>query len=489
MAPSGVTTLQCRASKVSTFSNCTCQSHTPTHDNFIPKQIFQACSSSTRANIINGLHGGYIGNGSNFTSLKLNQVCRWVLLAMIYLALCCAADDPTKYPTSQPSSQPSVNPTLHGFAEVFDVLDLTSTNAISVDVTVQVGDFHGSMALSTDRVFLSGSKGTVGYPKNNLASSSPVIVTGENYTLVTNLATQQVYAVGDEVGKSLQGVGYFHCLIPLDADSALHANSLATFWLSEAVFVSVGSNLYSGYNRIVVVDGTSLESFAIQLQNGRVTEMDDIALSRQAMSNDRFQGGVLAYSFQQEDILMYATPAGATEHQHLNPTSAVTNRQQGVLGLSSSIALDATSANHNWYFYSEGGGSLLQTTKGVGRASYILLDSPPTSKPSAQPSSYPSYSGDEEGVFEIFTLGITNTITADVTAVIGERVNSLAISSQQVFIAGTNGTYGLLNASLSPVTVVKVTSTRWSATWPRSRCLLWATLTGRSWRAPASSAV
>ncbi len=358
-------------------------------------------------------------------------------------------------PTSQPSTQPSSQPTVEAHVEVFDILDLTSLGATSVDVSSYVGDFHGSVALSSDRVFVVGSEGTVGFPKDDLSSASPVLVTGQNHTLVTNLATQEIYALGDASGKFLQDGGLLECLIPLDPDTALRAPQLRTIWLTEAILLSVGSSVLSGYHRLVVVDGDTRESYAIQMQNGEITELGPV-LARQALSNDKFQGGVLSHTFQGEDKLLYTGPAGDTEHQYLDEENLVTNRMTGLLGSTSSFTLQGAGNDKKWYFYSEDGGSLLQTMQGLGYANYTLLDSAPSSQPSSQPSSYPTMEGNGEFLFDILALTDQNVEAVDVSALVGQYVSNIAVSAAQVFFTGSNGLYGLPKDDLSSQTVTEV---------------------------------
>jgi len=142
----------------------------------------------------------------------------WCVLLVIIMA--CVVVPAATDPVPAPSSYPSVAALE---SDIFDILDLTSNGATSVDVSSHVGDFYGSVALSSERVFVVGSEGTVGFPKDDLSSASPVLVTGQNHTLVTNLATQEIYALGDESEGFLQGVGILECLVPLDPDTALRA--------------------------------------------------------------------------------------------------------------------------------------------------------------------------------------------------------------------------------------------------------------------------
>ena len=156
------------------------------------------------------------------------------------------SSQPTGEPSMQPSSQPSSYPSVAGLAnEIFDIFELTTLGSSSVNISELVGSYTGVLGVSSTRVFVSGTKATVGLLKSDLTSSDYTVVPGVNYTLVTNLASNQLYALSDVNGEYLSGAGDVSGLIALDHDTGLRDHKKRILWFTEPVHLSMWSTVYS----------------------------------------------------------------------------------------------------------------------------------------------------------------------------------------------------------------------------------------------------
>ena len=84
---------------------------------------------------------------------------------------------------------------------VFDIMDLTSRDPTAVSVSSLVGEYYGGVGVSTSRVFVTGTLGTASLPKADLSVGSASFEPLLKYSIVTNLANQQLYALATSEGE------------------------------------------------------------------------------------------------------------------------------------------------------------------------------------------------------------------------------------------------------------------------------------------------
>jgi hypothetical protein len=353
---------------------------------------------------------------------------------------------PFSHPTGQPTQQPTTRPSgLEVGMDTFEVLTLSSQNPSTVNVTGLIGTFDGSLGVSPTHVFVSGSRGTIGLSKGSLDSENPVVVTAKS-SMITNMANQRIFALGDADSNFIDGAGLLYCLIPLDPATGSRNYFGRILWLSEPVPVTYGAGLYSGHNRLVVTDSTSLDSYEINLENGNVVQVED-EIRRSQTPVGALTFGIVEYTFQNALSINYAAPEGGVESQLLDNQHLLGAAFNGDLGYASSLTVDASTSR--WYFCYAGDGTFGEGSAVLGYADVVILESAPTSSPSSQPSSVPSVAGLVPEVFDILDFRSTNAEERDVTTLLGDFQNNLAVSETRVFAKGTKGTFGLPKDTLA----------------------------------------
>jgi hypothetical protein len=387
------------------------------------------------------------------------------------------SSQPWAEPSSQPSSQPSTHPSVASLTEgYFAIMHLSTAVPVTRDVSSLVGAYNGNLAVSTSRIFVSGEYGTMSFPKSDLQSNSYSMVHA-NYSLVTNLANQQVYALGDSNADFLVTSGDLDCLIPIHATTGLRDPAKRILWLTEAIHMGTGSVVASGHNSVGIVEKATLEVYRINLRNGRVTEIDK-SIDRWILPTPWLQSAVMEFSFEETHKLTYTVASGSLERQELTASSVVDAQFTATLGAAASICTDYLL--HTWYYFYAGNGTFGQGDALLGSATMDALEINPTSRPSSQPSSLPSRqpsaqpssqpsirpfshptgqpsqqpttrpSGTEVGMgrFDVLSLTLQNSSTVNVTELIGTFEGGIGVSPTHVFVTGSKGTVGLPKGSL-----------------------------------------
>jgi hypothetical protein len=159
---------------------------------------------------------------------------------------------------------------------LFGVNTISSISFESVDVEDRnIGSYYGGLALSSSKVFVSGDESAIGVLKSNLTFLEGVstLASASNYTIVSNLATQQLYALLDSDGGLLEGCGYISGLVALDGSTGRVSSGQKIIYLSEEVEFPYGSGIFVGYNRIVIVSGNTKRPVNIDPRSGKVLKL------------------------------------------------------------------------------------------------------------------------------------------------------------------------------------------------------------------------
>ncbi len=287
-------------------------------------------------------------------------------------------------PTAQPSSQPSSVPTGSGFGDgLFFVTSLSSAHRSVANVSAFTRVSHGGLALSATKVFVAGESQTIGVQKSDLSLSDPAVISSGNWSLVSNLATQQLYALADSHLSPLLGPGTVANLLPLDSDSGAVISGAKTVSLSESVFLSFGSGIFSGWNRLVLVDRITTFAFSVDPRSGKVQGLQS-AIVRWHSGAGWAVWGVAEYSLGAQVSILYAVSSGGVERQNLFADNDLSDLDAS--GLSPGTSLTVDTALHRWYFYQAGADG----SETLGFADAGFANAFPTSRPSSQPSMQPT---------------------------------------------------------------------------------------------------
>jgi hypothetical protein len=253
-------------------------------------------------------------------------------------------------------------------------------------------------------VFIAGRNQMLGLPKSNLSTAGQLsVLNSGNYSLVSNLKTQQLYALVDDSFRFLTGPGTVSNLLPLDGSSGVYVTGKRVS-LSQPIELVFGSGLFSGWNRIVLIDKLSSTAFNVDLLNGMVQELQ-AAVSRWQTGEGWASWGVTEYTGYRNILIPFNSSSGAIERQNLFGANIIETVHGSSLGAISSFTIDT--ALNRWYFYYSGVSGFGNYSGAVGYAdaswasghpsaaptlmpATVALSLSPTARPSIAPSKTPS---------------------------------------------------------------------------------------------------
>lgn len=341
----------------------------------------------------------------------------------------------------EPTSYPTSSPTEAGLQDDFFTVDtLTTDESIFVEHANATGRFLGALSVSESRVFVRGMDAVVSLPKDDLDLRNASITTaahGQAYLFVTDLATNQMYALGDGDGNfiSERSAMYVECFIPLLRDTIQRDHSRRLTWFNQVIFLGFQSTVYSGFHRVVLVDEESGNTCVINMYNGRVSMLEDV-MDRGAAGAYGLKYGAAEHPYHHDYSIVYAAMDGTVERQHIDRPAVVENVFEPTLGVVSSIAVDVLGESWYCHFTSDGEFESDEAVLSKAAATFQFEDMQPTS----QPSSMPTVVGFEADIFVLSSISETKAITVDVVNIAGQYFGGLAVSSQRIFVSGTNAT-------------------------------------------------
>ena len=255
-------------------------------------------------------------------------------------------------------------------AQTFEITSLTTADSNLIEHEALTGDDRGGIALSATSVFYTGDNATGSFPSANIANGS---ATAFRYdALVSNVRTRQVYALGTAFGIVQAGGDLVTRLVPLDPEtgSELAGDITLSLPLSITSGTSV-TGIFSGWDRIVLLDGSSLIAYNIDLPSGIVTSLGPVNLYADNGSNNDRCGcenwatwGVAEYSGGSIRLVYAASPNGSGLTRFDGVTGGVIKRYDvgshsvSTLadfpnGLSDMCSFTVDPAANRWYFQYE----------------------------------------------------------------------------------------------------------------------------------------
>ena len=254
----------------------------------------------------------------------------------------------------------------------FEVTSLSTSRANIVEHDSITGDDHGGIALSQSNIFYTGESSTGAFSVSNLSNAFTV---GYQYnSLVSDLRTKQVYTLGTQFGIVPYGGDMVTRLVPLDG--ATGQQIAGDIVLSMPIWIQEGvsqAGIFSGWNRIVLLDGTSMNAYNIDLPSGIVTPLGQLSLySAWDGEYDRCgceswaTWGVAESTATGIKLVYAANPYygfGVNSIKGIMPggikrydvtTANITTLADFPLGLSDMCSLTVDPATNRWYFHYEG---------------------------------------------------------------------------------------------------------------------------------------
>jgi hypothetical protein len=237
----------------------------------------------------------------------------------------------------------------------FRVGSLTTTACSTIEHAAVTGDDRGGIAVSTTNVFYSGDTATGRFSASDLGngaalSAAPTLLDG----LVSNLRTGTTYVLGVNATTPVGGSGgtVTH-LIEIDGNTGALLPAGRTVALSQAIVMGSGSGIFSGWDRVVLLNGT--RAFDIALASGTVLDRGAMTVPAHTGCESwafwgvaEFFGGVLYVDYVQSTntIARTSVPAAATATIATFPTGTFA-------GLSDMCSFTFSPQRNRWYFHHE----------------------------------------------------------------------------------------------------------------------------------------
>ncbi|MEO5858953.1 MAG: carboxypeptidase-like regulatory domain-containing protein [Pyrinomonadaceae bacterium] len=246
--------------------------------------------------------------------------------------------------------------------QTFQITTLSTTGASLIEHEPITGDDRGGIALSASQLFYTGDGSTGRFDITNLSNAASV---GVQYNaLVSNIRTKQVYSLGTSTGLLPNGGGVVTRLIPLDPSTGLQVAGDIT--LSASITLGNSGNLagiFAGWDRIVLLDGTTLNAYNIDLPSGTVTSLgvqnlpSSYFVLGNRMSCENWATWGIAEYFGTTIRLVYPSGdgEGLTAIQRFEiGTGTVSTVVDFPSGTSDMCSITADPSANRWYFHYEG---------------------------------------------------------------------------------------------------------------------------------------
>jgi len=249
-----------------------------------------------------------------------------------------------------------------------EIISLGTTNSAVVDHNALTGDDRGGIAVTPDKVFITGDNATAGFDLDltNGADIGSVrdamfsdIKTGDLFTLGTATATPAVNS----------GTNTITHLLGLDAlTGALTGAEIA---LSSPVTMDTSNSkvgIFAGANRVVLYDSLSGDVSAVDTSTGTVTTLGTLTLGAfNPNESENWAIWGVAEEFGGEDYLTYRQN-GASDIVRTKVSDGTTSVVASFADLSDLASFTVSPVTNRWYFHYEGVGEFGGSSETLGYA-------------------------------------------------------------------------------------------------------------------------
>ncbi|MBC8096290.1 MAG: M36 family metallopeptidase, partial [Akkermansiaceae bacterium] len=257
-----------------------------------------------------------------------------------------------------------------GPGEDFQITGLFTNNSQIVDHDGLTSDDRGGIAASAGHVFYSGDFSTARFSLTNLSGGTSL---GQIYdSLVSDLQTEQIYALGNGADILGNGGGIVTTLIPLNGVTLQPGVPIP---LTEPITLFGGSGIFAGYGRVVLWNGS--RAYDIRTHSGFVFDLGAMALPNHANTESWAFWGV-AESAANVVSLVYVRDSQTIARTRV--PDGVTTVLASFSNLSDMACITVSPLLNRWYFHHESGsqfGGSIETI-GYAEASFAFsLTNPP----------------------------------------------------------------------------------------------------------------
>jgi hypothetical protein len=152
------------------------------------------------------------------------------------------------------------------------------------------GDNRSGIALSSTHLFYTAYGSTMRFLADDLSGSVPLGRVEDG--LVSNLRTEQLYAIGDGTNQFLPDATLISSLTELDGSTGLPSGGVITLSRPIVMQPFVGA-IFAGFDRIVIHNGTAV--YNIELPSGEVTDLGIMPLPLHQQCNYGYFWGIAEY--------------------------------------------------------------------------------------------------------------------------------------------------------------------------------------------------
>lgn len=255
----------------------------------------------------------------------------------------------------------------------FQILTLETSGAAVVDHNALTGDDHGGIAVSTDRVFVTGDSATSRHALADLSGGASLGRVSDG--LCGDIGTGTVFVLAHN-GVEISGGGTVSQLIMLNPQTgALTGNIIQ---LSTSLVMSGSYNgVFSGNGRVVLYNGTRM--FDILVPSGVVNDLGPMPRPSWQSSETWASWGVAEY-FNGELWVAYRSSGG----QSIVRTRVPDGQTQTIAtftNLSDMASWTVSPGTGRWYFHHEYSSQFGGSSETVGYANATFAMGPPTQAP------------------------------------------------------------------------------------------------------------
>ncbi|MBN2505780.1 MAG: DUF11 domain-containing protein [Verrucomicrobia bacterium] len=242
----------------------------------------------------------------------------------------------------------------------FRILDLSPDEALAVDVNNLIGDDRGGIAVSSNRVFLTGDSGTGVWDASTLGEG--VAVGTRHDALAADLRTAKVYTLvqGD---VPMTGAGTVDALVEIEeTKGGLTTNRID---LSAPVALGYGSGIFAGYGCVVLFDNSRSRVHHIALPSGTVSGLGEMPFpSHQGTESWAFWG--IAEYLDGVVFLVHVRNSQAIVRTRV--PDGLTTVVREFADLSDMASITFSTSRSRWFFHHEGYSQFFSGSEALGSA-------------------------------------------------------------------------------------------------------------------------
>jgi uncharacterized repeat protein (TIGR01451 family) len=252
----------------------------------------------------------------------------------------------------------------------FRLTEILPKAARWIDHNNLTGDDRGGVVVSGGAVFVTGDNTTARYNSDTLANG---VGLGTRLDAVcNNLRDEKIYTLANGTTPINYGLNFttVNSLIEIDPLSGGVTGNRIT--LSSGVSINTSSILFSGWDRIVIYNGSRV--FNIALPSGRVTDMGSQPFINRNYSESWASWGIAEY-FDNAVHLVYVQDYQTIARRRALTSTVTTAARFTNIGETASIAFSPSLSR--WFFHHEGssqftGDQFPSEVLGSAKASYTL---------------------------------------------------------------------------------------------------------------------